>query len=436
MQAVRTPAPRPPTSVGRVSSAAPTQPRPLAVLTRALLLGQHVLFAVLLLIAWGRAAGATPWFEVVAAALGVLYAALAVVEHRSARSETGGRASAGVVVPPVLLPRALLALLLLAWFASVGFTPDFAWLAFPLFFAALRLLPSAWAVPLIGLMVLAVVWAHARVTGWADVGLATVVGPTVGALVSIGMAHAYRMLLHENAARQELVDELAAAKADLEATHESLAESRRQAGALDERARLSRDIHDTLAQGFSSIILLARAASQPGADATRLHAALGAIDQQASESLTEARAVIADLTPETLSGSDLPAALERLVTSVSRLSGIRATFEMDGPARPLPRTHEVALLRLAQGALANVTTHSGATRAVVSLSVDDDGVRLDVVDDGVGFDPADMREREDGTGYGLRSMRERMALLGGQLTVESARGAGTAIAAHLPGVMP
>ncbi|GAA6525312.1 sensor histidine kinase [Intrasporangium sp. DVR] len=422
-----------------MSTTASVQPRPLAVLTRALLLGQHSLFAVLLLVAWARAAGETPWFEVVAAALGILYTGLAVAEQHHVRSPGGGsdhcphrlrHPGVGVAVLGVL------AVLVLAWLGSVSLTPDFAWLAFPLFFAVLRLLPSVWAVPLIGLMVLAVVWAHARVTGWADVGLATVIGPTVGALVSIGMAHAYRMLLRENAARQQLVEELAAAKTDLEATHESLAESRREAGALEERARLSRDIHDTLAQGFSSVILLARAAARPGADATSVREALERIERQSSASLAEARAVIADLTPESLAGSDLPAALERLVTSVSQHSGIRATFEMDGPPRPLPRAHEVALLRLAQGALANVTTHSGATRVVVSLSVDDDGARLDVVDDGVGFEPAGMHPREDGTGYGLRSMRERMATLGGHLTVESTPGAGTAIAAHLPGTAP
>ncbi|MDC5696000.1 sensor histidine kinase [Intrasporangium calvum] len=405
-----------------MSSSAPAQPRPLVVLTRALLLGQHALFAILLLVAWARAAGETPWFELVAAGLGLGYAALAVVEHRTAE--------AGEPSQPLAL--VLLLLLLGAWFASVSLTPDFAWLAFPLFFAVLRLLPSGWALPLIVLMVLAVVWSHARLSGWADVGLATVVGPTVGALVSVGMAHAYRMLLRDNAIRQDLVDQLAAAKADLEATHESLAESRRQAGVLEERARLSRDIHDTLAQGFSSILLVGRAASQPGSGPIRLHQALEEIERQAASSLAEARAVIADLTPQTLSGGDLPAALERLVTSVSELSGIRATFELDGEPRPLPRTHEVALLRLAQGALANVTAHAAASRVVVSLSVDDGGARLDVVDDGVGFEPGLTGPREDGTGYGLRSMRERMTALGGQLTIESAPGSGTAVAAHLP----
>lgn len=392
------------------------EPRPLAVLSRALLLGQHALFAILLLVAWARAAGQRPWFEVVAAALGVLYAGLALAEHRHPT-----RSSAA---------RGVLALLLLAWFASVTLTPDFAWLAFPLFFAVLRLLSGAVGLLVIGLMVVAVVWSHARVTGWTDVGLATIIGPTVGALVSIGMAHAYRMLLRENAARQQLLDELTAAKADLEATHEALAESRRQAGALEERARLSRDIHDTLAQGFSSIILLTRAARAAHADTPAL---LDRIEDQATTSLADARTVITGLTAHGLTQEGaLPAALGRLVTSVGELSGIRATCEVEGAERPLPRAHEVALLRLAQGALANVATHSRASRVDVSLSVTEDGTHLDVVDDGVGFDPNGIRIREDGSGYGLRSMRDRMAALGGQLTIESTPGGGTAVAAHLP----
>jgi len=392
------------------------EPRPQAVLSRALLLGQHALFAILLLVAWARAAGQRPWFEVVAAALGALYAALALAEHRRPAQRS--------------LARGVLVLLLLAWLASVTLTPDFAWLAFPLFFAVLRLVPGPIGLPVIALMVVAVVWSHARMTGWTDVGLATIIGPTVGAVVSVGMTHAYRMLLGENAARQQLVDELTAAKADLEATHEALAESRRQAGALEERSRLSRDIHDTLAQGFSSIVLLTRAARAAHADIPNL---LDRIEDQAATSLADARTVIAGLTTHGLAQEGaLPAALGRLVASVGELSGIRATCEVEGAERPLPRAHEVALLRLAQGALANVATHSRASRVDVSLSITEDTTHPDIVDDGIGFDPNRIGVREDGSGYGLRSMRERMAALGGQLTIESTLGGGTAVAARLP----
>lgn len=398
---------------GSPSAAAP---RSLAALTRALRLGRHALFAILLVVAWGRAAGDKTWFEVVAAALGLLYAAHAVSEARALRA-------------PAVVRQALLGLVLLAWLGAVSLTPDFGWLAFPLFFAVLDSWPSSFAVPVVALMAGAVVWGHARVTGWSDVGLATVVGPTVGALVSVGMASALRMLLRENAARQALLDELRAAQADLEATHDALAETRRAAGALEERARLSRDIHDTLAQGFSSIVLLAASGRRAGADPT---GALELVEGQARASLDEARAVVADLTPPALQGSGLPAALERLAASASERCGIPVAFDVEGAERELPRAHEVALLRLAQGALANATTHAGAARIALSLSIADDGTRLDVVDNGVGFDPHLTRGGDDGTGYGLRAMRERMAALGGSLTVESAPGEGTAVAAHLP----
>ncbi len=412
------------------------EPRPLAALSRALRLGQHALFVLLLLVAWGRAAGEKPWFEAVAAALGLLYAAHALVEARVApapspfeRVPAAGGADAHHDSEWHTLTRALLGLLLLAWFASVTLTPDFAWLAFPLFFAVLRHLPSKVALPLIAVMVAAVVWSQALITGWNDIGLAPIVGPSVGALVSIGMAYAYRMLLQENAARQQLLDELTAAKSDLEATHEQLAETRREAGALEERARLSRDIHDTLAQGFSSIVLLSRAAATPGADVPAL---IGQMEAQAQASLGDAREVIGDLVPTELARAGFSAALARLVTGLGEHSDLRATFNEEGTGRPLPRPHEVALLRLTQGALANVTAHAAASRVAVSLSVDDDGTTLDIVDDGVGFDPATVGPREDGSGYGLRSMRERMAALGGVLTIESAPGQGSAIAAHLP----
>lgn len=365
------------------------EPRSLAALTRAVLLGQHLLYAVLLLVAWGRAADDQPWFEAVAAGLGVLYAAHALVEARSVAvappSPPPSAAAPGSEARLVAL--ALLGLLLLAWFASLTLTPDFAWLGLPLSFVVLRGLRSAAALPVIAAMVLAVIWSHARVTGWSEIGLAPVAGPLVGAFISIGMSQLYRMLLREGAARQQLLDELTATRTELEATRERLAESRRETDSLEEQqAHLSREGHDTAAPAFGSVV----------------------------------------------THSGFAAALERLVSNVGQHSGIRTSFAEEDGGRALPRSHEVALLRLAQGALANVTAHSGATRVTVSLSVLDDGTTLDIVDDGIGFQPHDMGPREDGSGYGLRSMRERITALGGELTVESAPSRGTAIAAHLP----
>ena len=93
---------------------------------------------------------------------------------------------------------------------------------------------------------------------------------------------------------------------------------------------------------------------------------------------------------------------------------------------------EVALLRLSQGALANVRQHADASRVTVTLTYQDDAVVLDVVDDGRGFDPAAPRVRNNGSGFGLRAMRERLSDLGGTLTIEASPGEGTAVGASVP----
>ncbi len=153
------------------------------------------------------------------------------------------------------------------------------------------------------------------------------------------------------------------------------------------------------------------------------------------------------LTPVDLEQATLAAALRRLCDTASARSDIVVTFHEVGPPTALPTPVDVALLRIAQGALANTVQHAGASRADVTLTTADTVVSLDVVDDGAGFVPGQVNASDaaagaggddgDGvndsgrTGFGLRSMHERAALLGGRLTVESRPGAGTAISVHL-----
>ena len=142
----------------------------------------------------------------------------------------------------------------------------------------------------------------------------------------------------------------------------------------------------------------------------------------ARENLAEARALVADLAPAQLDDSTLPDALRRL----SQAPEADASFALSGTPRPLPMATEVVLLRVCQEALANVRKHAGAP-ATVRLDYDPDAIRLEVSDDGAGFDPA----RVNG-GYGLRGMRTRVAEAGGTLTVRSAPGAGTRVSAMVP----
>ena len=211
----------------------------------------------------------------------------------------------------------------------------------------------------------------------------------------------------------------------LEATRAELAAAQHEAGRLAERQRLAADIHDTLAQGFTSVLMLIQAA-QADLDTSQQRVArhLDLAARTARENLAEARTLVADLAPAQLDGSTLPDALRRL----SQAPGVDASFGLSGTPRPLPMAAEVVLLRVCQEALANVRKHAGAGSAAVCLDYEADAIRLEVSDDGAGFDPAGVNG-----GYGLRGMRTRVAEAGGTLTVRSTPGAGTRVSATVPG---
>ncbi|WP_067793071.1 sensor histidine kinase [Actinomadura formosensis] len=315
--------------------------------------------------------------------------------------------------------RVWLALLTAGWAALALASPGFVWLAFPLFFLYLHLLPRLAAVPGVVLLTAAAVGA----TAWhgGGVTVAEVLGPSIGAAVAVLMTLAYQALYRESERRRLLID-------DLVRTRERLVRAEADAARLTERERLAREIHDTLAQGMSSIILLLRAARRDldtdrGAARGRLEEA----EQAAAENLAEARNFVRALAPPVLQRSSLADALRRITESAAARSAARIRFEVSGVPAGLPTEYEVALVRIAQGALGNAAQHSHAGNVGVTLTYLDDMVVLDVVDDGRGFDPA-----EPAAGYGLRAMRERARALGGTLTVESAPGEGTAVAATLP----
>jgi signal transduction histidine kinase len=211
----------------------------------------------------------------------------------------------------------------------------------------------------------------------------------------------------------------------------------REAGLLDERQRLAREIHDTLAQGFTGIItnLTAAQMAQPQAagEASRtLH--LKNAERIARESLAEARRLVWALRPQSLDRRSLSEALHRLAEAWSEETGVRTRASTSGTLRPLLPEIEVALLRAAQEALANVRKHARASEVNITLSYMDDCVALDVVDNGEGFDLARKGsvEAHVAGGFGLVAMRERIEQLGGALVVESTPGEGTALAVELP----
>ncbi|OXM55384.1 sensor histidine kinase [Amycolatopsis alba] len=228
-------------------------------------------------------------------------------------------------------------------------------------------------------------------------------------------------IIEQSKARAALIDQLKASQAEVSRLS-------REAGTAAERERMAREIHDTLAQGFTSIVTLTQAIeSEMDTDpkAARRHLELAA--RTARENLTEARAMVAAQGPSALASDSLDDALRRLVERLAEEAGIETSIEVDGPLPALPMATEVVLLRGAQEALSNIRKHSRATRVSLRLSVVDGRVRLGVTDDGAGFDPA-----APTGGFGLAGMRTRADQVGGIVTCKSEPGAGTTLELEVP----
>jgi signal transduction histidine kinase len=201
----------------------------------------------------------------------------------------------------------------------------------------------------------------------------------------------------------------------------------RESATLEERTRLARDIHDTLAQGLTGIVVQLGAAQRALAvapDESLEHLALA--QRMARESLAEARRSVWNLRAPALDRGDLADAL-RSVAVRPLGSDVAVTFELAGEPWPLTSAIESTLLRIAQEALANVARHSQASEARLALIYTADGVQLSVSDNGVGFDPASEGAKGIAPGpwggFGLIGMRERVAALGGTLMLSSLDGA-------------
>ena len=419
----------------------------------------HVSFAAMLAVGLARALtglrvadapGAMSLALVVGltAALAGVYLAGTVVERRRWRRGAGVDPGAAV---------AWLAAVLVLWGLLVAHHGDFAWVAFPLFFVALHVVAlaageRAGVRRTVGPLLVAAM-AGVVVLGMAASGdgvrPAAVVGPLVGALVAVVLYGAYRAL-HLETERQRAV------AAELRATRVDLAESQRRAGALAERERLARDIHDTLTQGLASIVLVARAAQDAlgAGDAELAGSRLETVRATAAESLAESRAFVRDLR----SGRTGVGLVDSLDAAVRAFRGQQAAagtpvavdLDVAGEPVPVPEAVETALVRAVRASLANVGQHARASRARVSVGFLPGELTVDVADDGRGFTPGAVSTGVPGeaagadeagpdeagtgrsTGVGLLSVAERMALLGGEATVEYAPGQGTVVALRVP----
>ncbi|GAB3300505.1 sensor histidine kinase [Geodermatophilus aquaeductus] len=383
---------------------------------RATVVGMHVASAVV----WGLAVLSTLAGDsvdddrrlpalLVLAALAVAYVLLGVP---AIRSGAPGRA-----VPYLLV--------LVTAFALLG------WLAPSLLFLLFLAYPHVW---------FAVQGTLTGISWTLLLGLASAAGPVLSATssrdpgdvlletgIGIGFSLALGVwvsrVLHESAQRASLI-------AQLEATRSELAAAEHERGVLAERERLAQEVHDTLAQGYTSIVVLSQtAAALVPADPDAAREKLAVIEEVARDNLAEARAVVAAFRPVALDGSTLVEALRQLAGRFARETGLEVrvdTAALDGAAG-LRTDEEVVLLRGAQEALTNVRRHAGASAVVLRLARVGGQVSVHVEDDGVGFDPATVRVS------GLEGLRGRVAQVGGEVDVASAPGAGTRVTVRVPG---
>lgn len=249
-----------------------------------------------------------------------------------------------------------------------------------------------------------------------------VMSSLISAALSMALGLFITRIVREAESRAETIDELNQTRAQLAAVE-------RDQGVHEERERLSREIHDTLAQGFTSVVTLARASQSAlsRGDAATAAQRLALIEATAVENLSEARLIVAELSPAHLQSRSLTEALQRLVDSISTESGTEVTLTVRGEPAALGGAADVVLLRSAQEALSNVRRHAEARVATVELTYREHATTLVVRDDGRGFDPA-----VSGSGFGLDGTRARASQVGGRVEVSAPPGQGTTVTVEVP----
>ena len=311
-----------------------------------------------------------------------------------------------------------LAAVLVLWAALVVQVPEAAYLVFPLFFLAQFLLGVWTGAAAVAFLAAVAVLALGLHEGFTAAGI---IGPVVGALVALGLGAGVRALHRESQARRAVI-------AELMATRSELAAREREVGREAERARLAGEIHDTVAQGLSSIGMLLHAAERSDPS----HPAVEQIclaREVARENLTETRRLIAALRPAPLDGVSLAGALRRIAERVGTENpGLAVSVGGDLTADP-PAELSAVLVRVTQEALTNAVRHGSPDQIRITLDHRPTSVQLEVHDDGCGFDTTAPRTAAS---FVLDGMARRVDDLGGTLEVESEVGGGTSVRAVLP----
>lgn len=356
----------------------------------------HVLVALLLAVGVSSAPRGSWPIVVIAVAFALVYL-FGTVRHNRGFAHTTGQAAAWLTIVIAL------------WVGLAALSPTFVWIEFPLVMLACFVLPTSWGLAVtVGLLAFTL-----SVTVPAN-GAGGLLGPTIGTVLAIGIVHAYQALRGEAEHYRQLA-------ADLQAAQLELAAAERAAGVAQERARLSREVHDTMAQGLSSIVLLGRALDKELASSDAPPSArttLSTIRDTAADNLAEARRFIAG--NAVVDQDPLSTRITRLAQAAeARQRALGSTLEVRVHAVDLPEPAAGVVERVVREGLGNIVRHAGASVAVVTVDRLGDQATVDVYDNGRGITGPE--------GYGLKGLRARVNDAGGTLTVE-----GNVLAAKLP----
>ena len=365
------------------------------------------------------------WWHAAVVAITVILAAILLLGASYAGSTIGGfgALAAFVLAWFALGPRALripgtggalAVVLILISGVGTAFSPNFATIQCVIF-------PLLWSVlasrtrGILATLALAVTVGVGLYLATGDIAQAVAV-EAVSAALSLSLGLWIGSIAEQSHERQRLLDELRLAQ-------DKLAALNRDAGVASERERLAREIHDTIAQDLTGLVMLTQRARRELGDSAE--GTLGMVEESARAALEETRALVAATTPAPLTAGGIADALQRLGDRFARETGVAVAVDL-GNLGAVDRDTEVVLLRVAQEGLANVRKHAHARTAAITAWAEGDTVGLRVTDDGDGFDPAAPTD-----GYGLDGMRARLTLVGGSLEVTTSP-AGTAVTATLP----
>ncbi len=263
----------------------------------------------------------------------------------------------------------------------------------------------------------------------AELAVPVTVKGEVAAVINVDGMEPYAFDDSDVKTLETLADQLAVAIENIQLSRQQQEQSRRLAVA-EERDRIGRDLHDGVIQSMYAVgLTLEDIASQADVEPEEVRPRIGAVVGDLNQAIGDIRSYIMDLRPRELQGRSLDEALDSLILYLEDRTGVSVTLDVQMELASLSEQYMVNLWHIFQEAFSNIEKYAGAGKVSVSIAASEGSLKLDIADDGVGFD---LEKSEMGRGYGLPNIKDRAERLGGILLIESSPGAGTRLEVKIP----